>query len=58
MLNLCYIHMFLNSTVIQMTIKFSTYMKADERNKRFVPIALLPLKFLPLSEGNVNVVVI
>jgi hypothetical protein len=56
--NLCYTVIFLNYIVIQTTIKFSTYVKADERNKKFVPIALFSLKVLPLSEGNVNVVVI
>jgi hypothetical protein len=50
--------MFFNFIVIQMTIKFSTCIKADERKKKFVPIALLSLQALPLSEANVNVVVI
>jgi len=41
-----------------MTIEFYTYIKKDEINKKFVPIALLSLKVLPLSEGNVYVVAI
>jgi len=48
--------MFLNCVVIQMTIEFYTYIKNDERNKNFVPTALLSLKVLPLNEGNVKVV--
>jgi len=58
MLNVCYRAMFLNCVVIQMTIKLNTHVKNDERIKKFVPIALLSLKVLPLSEGNVNVVAI
>jgi hypothetical protein len=56
MLNVCYRVMFLNCVVIQMTIEFYTYIKNDERNKNFVPTALLSLKVLPLNEGNVKVV--
>lgn len=58
MLNMCYRVMFLKCVVIQMTIEFYTYIKKDEINKKFVPIALLSLKVLPLSEGNVYVVAI
>jgi hypothetical protein len=50
--------MFLNFLVIQMAINFSKYIKVDERSKKFVPVALLSLKVLPLNEGNVNVVVV